>query len=201
MFRLWAVLTCFVSVTAYCQKDPCDLKRDIDGIKVYTCKTGNEKFKLLRAEFELSNVSMSQLKSFIWNVPNYINWQYNMIESELISTEDDNNITYRSLVHAPWPVENRELVLKVKMEEGQTATSIFIRSFEYARPIPPDVVRVPFFDASWKIIHEEKNLKVTYTLRIDPGGSVPAWLANLAMAEGPFISFKKLKYQIENPGK
>jgi hypothetical protein len=59
------------------------------------------------------------------------------------------------------------------------------------------MIRVPFFDGSWKINKGVNVLKVTYTLRIDPGGLVPAWLANLAMAEGPFVSFQKLKKQLE----
>jgi hypothetical protein len=188
---------CFTTATCLAQNDPCDLKRNSQGIKVYTCKTENEKFRLLKAEFTLANISIPELKKFIWDVPNYTTWQYNMTESELLSSSGENEMAYRSLVDAPWPVENRELVLQVKMEEGTPVTRIFIHSFDYKKPSPDDVVRVPFFDASWEVIQQDNLLKVTYTLRIDPGGSVPAWLANLAMAEGPFLSFQKLKQQLE----
>lgn len=186
----------FVSDSVIAQA-PCDLKRDSEGIKVYTCKTENEKFKLLRAEFELYGISLNQLKDFIWNVPNYTTWQYNMIESELISSSGEFEMAYRSVVDAPWPVENRELTLKVQMSVDTTSASIFIHSFDYTKPVPDDMIRVPLFDASWKIVVGAVSLSVTYTLRIDPGGMVPAWLANLAMAEGPFVSFKKLKEQLE----
>ena len=179
------------------QSEPCDLKRNSNSIKVYTCKTENEKFKLLRAEFELKDISLGRLKDFIWDVPNYTTWQYNMIESEMISSSGEFEMAYRSVVDAPWPVENRELVLKVRMIEDSTTASIFIHSFDYEKPTPDNMVRVPLFDGSWKIVKDVNNLKVTYTLRIDPGGLVPAWLANLAMAEGPFVSFKKLKDQLE----
>ena len=188
---------CFVSNVCLAQLEPCDLKRNSDGIKVYTCKTDYQKFRLLRAEFELNNISIPELKKFLWDVPNYVSWQYNMIESELLSSTGDNELAYRSLVDAPWPVENRELVLKVRMKETSAVTHIFIHSFDYEKQPAHDVVRVPFFDASWTIIPSGNTLKITYTLRIDPGGAVPAWLANLAMAEGPFVSFKKLKQQIE----
>lgn len=153
---------------------------------------------MIRAQFTLENISVETLKSFIWNVNNYITWQYNTIEAEMISNSGHDEMKYRSLVHAPWPVENRELVVNLRVMPNDSAmTSILIHSFPYDKPPPDNVVRVPLFDASWKITPKGNMLNVVYTLRIDPGGSVPAWLANLAMAEGPYISFKNLKDQLE----
>ena len=40
------------------------------------------------------------------------------------------------------------------------------------------------------------DLKVSYFLNVDPGGSIPAWLVNLAVAEGPYESFRNLKRQL-----
>jgi len=34
-------------------------------------------------------------------------------------------------------------------------------------------------------------------MRIDPGGSLPVWLVNMAMAEGPYLTFVNLKKQLE----
>lgn len=175
----------------------CNLKKDADGIKVYTCKTEDEKFKSLRAEFELKNITVQQVRSFLWDVKNYTTWQYNMIEAEPLSSSGRDDMTYRSLVDAPWPVENRELVLQMNVKEEPKVTHIFIHSFPYGKPAPDGAIRIPLFDASWKIISEGNTLKVTYALRIDPGGSVPAWLANIALADGPYLSFKKLKTQME----
>ncbi len=171
----------------------CDLKRNADGIKVFTCKTENEKFKSLRAEFVLENTTLKELKDFLWDVTQYETWQYNMLEAEKVSSSGADEMVYRSVVDAPWPVQNRELVVKIKVINDITVTRIVVHSIPYDKPPPDDVIRVPLFDASWKIIHEGNTLKVTYSLRIDPGGSVPAWLANIALAEGPYISFKKLK--------
>ena len=175
----------------------CNLKKDADGIKVYTCKTENEKFKLLRAEFELNNITIQQLMNFLWDVKNYTTWQYNMIEAEMLSNSGREEMAYRSIVDAPWPVDDRELVLKVKVISDSLQTRIFIQNFSYEKLPPEDVVRIPLFDAAWKIIPVGNKLKVTYTLRIDPGGAVPAWLANIALADGPYLSFKKLKNQME----
>jgi START domain len=193
--NIFVFLGCCLTLLSSGQQSDCDLKRDTDGIKVYTCETQNEKFRALRAEFVIDNTSVQKLKDFLWDVSNYITWQYNMIEAERVSSSGNEEMIYRSEIDAPWPVDNRELFVQVKMKQEGATTQVFIHSIPTNRPTKDGVVRVPFFDASWKIIPDGNSLKVTYSLRIDPGGSVPAWLANIAMAEGPYISFKKLKEQ------
>jgi hypothetical protein len=60
-----------------------------------------------------------------------------------------------------------------------------------------NLLRVPFFFATYQVsLVDETSIKIIYTLKIDPGGYVPPWLVNLAMAEGPYISFKNLKTKI-----
>lgn len=179
----------------------CDLKRDSDGIKVYTCKTGTEKFKTLKAEFVLANTSMKQLKTFLWDVSNYPTWQYNLLEAHEILTTTETQVAYRALVDAPWPVENRETIVKMNVMEMDSLLSIQVSGIDYAQPPPENVIRVPYFEASWQVVPNGKNLKAVYTLSIDPGGTVPAWLVNIAMAEGPYESFRNLKMQLEKKNK
>lgn len=192
----FTIFLCYVFPQfSFGQQEDCDLKRDTDGIKVYTCEEANERFKSLRAEFVLENVKMEDLKNFLWDVNNYVTWQYNMIVAERLSSSGNEEMTYRSEIDAPWPVENRELVVKVTMQQEKNMMKFFIKNTPYNKTPKEDVVRVPYFEASWTVVPDGTSLKVTYTLRIDPGGSVPPFLVNIAMAEGPYVSFKKLKEQ------
>lgn len=177
---------------------PCDLKRDSEGIRVYTCKSELEKFKSLRAEFELTNINKNELRVFLWNVRNYTTWQYNVVQAYAMDSVGENNLSYRALIDAPWPVENRETIVRMKVAETDTAMHITINEIAHEAPVPDNFVRVPFFRAQWVIVPKGNVLHVTYSLRIDPGGYVPAWLVNIAMADGPFQSFKNLKAQL-NP--
>lgn len=171
----------------------CDLKRDADGIRVYTCKEQNEKFKSLRAEFELPNITTSQLKTFLWDVENYQTWQYNLMEAHTVDTVTLTTLAYRALIDAPWPVDNREIVVKMRIHETPGQLAISIQTHPYLKQPPDGFIRVPFFEATWTVVKQSHALKITYALRIDPGGSVPAWLVNIAMADGPYVSFKNLK--------
>ncbi len=59
-------------------------------------------------------------------------------------------------------------------------------------------VRVPSSHSKWVITKiNETLLQVKYQMQIDPGGSVPAWLANWVCAEAPYRSFKKMKLLLE----
>jgi hypothetical protein len=67
-------------------------------------------------------------------------------------------------------------------------------------PVKQGIVRVTKFEGKWTIIPLGKNLiKVEYVLRVDPGGSIPAWLINLFSTRGPYESFKKLRQQLQKP--
>jgi hypothetical protein len=173
----------------------CKLKRDEDGVKVYTCKAEGAKLKSLRAEFFLKGVKIDELETFLMDVKGYTSWQYNMIESTVIKKVSDQDVIYRTEVEAPWPVENRELIVRYTSQRDtiKQTMDIVIENIDMQYPRKDDVVRVPSSYATWRISTHGNDLKIEYALRIDPGGSVPAWLVNIAMADGPHHSFRNLK--------
>lgn len=141
-----------------------------------------------------------ELKTFLMRVENYPTWQYNMIHAEVIQKLSENEITYVSEIDAPWPVEDRELVINFKVSPDFTVhqMQIDMHTFQSGRPVKEGFFRVPFMHGHWNVKSiENHSLQVEYILQIDPGGSIPAWLVNLAMAEGPYISFRNLKKQLE----
>jgi hypothetical protein len=178
----------------------CELKKQGEGINVYTCKSNHEQFKTLKAEFQVNNTSLSELKIFLMQIDNYPTWQYNMIHAEVIQKQSDNEISYVSEIDAPWPLQDRESVINLRFEHDVATQQMQIdmRSFQSARPVKEGFLRVPFMHGHWTVKSINANsLQVEYILQIDPGGSIPAWLVNMAMAEGPYVSFINLKKQLE----
>lgn len=177
----------------------CDLKKDKDGIKVYTCKSDSSKFRSLVAEFDLENTSLQTLENFLWDVDNYVNWQYNMVESALIKRINDQVMIYRSEIDAPWPVEDREMLVQFSVIRDQLPDELtfLIYTITYDYPLKENVLRVPYSNATWQVKRNGNSLHVKYVMKINPGGYVPPMLVNLAMAEGPYVSFLNLKKMIE----
>jgi hypothetical protein len=178
----------------------CALKKENEGLKVYTCDTTNEKLKILRAELILRNTTFEKLLSFVEDIDNYVNWQYNTVAARLITKSSHHWLRYRMVVDAPWPLADRELVAEMNSRFDSTSQTLHIttRSVVIDTPVQGSMVRIPFSEAKWRVTRlNQSSLKIDYTLRVDPGGYVPAWLANMAMAEGPFYSFSKLKEYLQ----
>ncbi len=181
------------------QTKNCDLKIDKDGIKVYTCRSDTSKFRSLITEFTLENITFEELQAFLWKVDNYVNWQYNMVDAILLKKVNEQSIIYRSEVDAPWPVQNREMIVQLSVNNNlgpdQLSFSMHTVSTDY--PLSEDLTRVPYSQATWTVKRVKNKLFVTYQLNIDPGGYIPPMLVNLAMAEGPYESFHNLKNLLE----
>lgn len=195
------VLFLLIMLNSLCmraQESDCVLKKDKDGIKVYTCKSDTSKFRSLKAEFVIENTSIAELKEFLFTVSNYLNWQFDATEATMLQRINDNEMIYRVVIDAPWPVDNRELIVhfQVSLQQEDQAT-FHINTVPSDLPLQEDLVRIPYSQASWEITRVNQSLHATYRMNINPGGNVPAWLVNIAMADGPHESFRDLKKLIE----
>jgi hypothetical protein len=189
---------CVLSVSLSAQDADCVLKKDNDGVKVYTCKSDTSKFRSLKAEFSVQDVSIAELKTFLFTVPKYLNWQYHAIEANLVKAISDSEMIYRVVIDAPWPLDNREMVVQFTADiKDQDNAKFTINSVASDYPQNEDLIRVPFSQASWTITRANNTLHVIYKMNIDPGGYVPPLLVNIAMADGPHQSFRNLKKLIE----
>lgn len=192
------LILCIHSIWGLAQSSECTLKKEKDGIRVYSCKSDTSKYHSLQADFSIHNTSIDQLEKFLLDIPNYVNWQYNTLEAEIVKQVSNNQITYRTLVDAPWPVENRELIVQfqsIKENSGEMNLVLHSTIAEFAPP--KDVVRVPFSKSRWYVKTAGTSLDIKFELSIHPGGQVPYWLVNMVLAEGPYQSFRTLKKLME----
>jgi len=174
----------------------CKLRKDQDSIKVFTCNTDTSKFKSIKAEFFV-NTTLNKLELFLLDFPNYTTWQYNTVESRVIKKISDTEYIYYAKIEAPWPVMDRDMVVRFKIERNKNHLIVSANSESRILPENKAYVRVPTSRSQWMVTEEQKNrLSVKYAIQIDPGGSVPAWLINWVSANAPYQSFKNLKKQI-----
>ncbi len=182
--------------------DECELRKSKDGIKVYVCDTPDSKLKSISATFQLE-ASLSTLASIIMDVEQYPGWQYKVIQTEMIHRTSEREFLYRGEVKAPWPVSNRDLVVRMKiLQDSETkVTRITAISEPKSHPEKEGVIRVPKSETRWVITPlNPSELRVEYYFLVDPGGSIPGWLLNLTIAEGPYQTFKNLIARVQNDG-
>ncbi len=176
----------------------CELKKSQDGIFIYVCKVPSSNLKLVKAHFTI-NTKESILAAHLMDVKNYTHWQYHNMKTEVIKKISNSEIIYHSHVSAPWPVTNRDLVMHLKISQDIATKIMTVEIDGLPDYIPPqrDFVRVPSTHARWTVTPIGKDLlDINYTLLIDPGGSIPVWIVNMALANGPYETFRNLKARI-----
>ncbi|MBL7856374.1 MAG: lipid-binding protein [Cyclobacteriaceae bacterium] len=172
------------------------MKKDQDSVLVYTCHQPESKIKSIKASLTV-RASLSELTARVMDVKSYTTWQYRIIKSEVLKNINERELIFHSEVSAPWPVSNRDMVahLTVEQDKSTKAVTITIEGVpDFIPPVNKDVVRVQQSLGRWVVTPLQNGvLKVEYTFVIDPGGSIPSWLVNMAAAEGPSYTFRQFR--------
>ena len=170
-----------------------ELKKNQDGIAVYTRKAAKGSIKELRVVCEL-DATKAQLISTIENIADYNSWVYSNKKSTILKMITPQNIIYYTQSHLPWPIKDRDLIVELNITPTPDVLNIQAKSLPDYLPKENDYIRVPYSFAQWKVTQGADNkLKVDYTFSIDPGGSIPSWIVNATLTIGPFNSFVRLK--------
>ncbi|GAB2497970.1 START domain-containing protein [Algoriphagus taiwanensis] len=189
-----ALLTFFTFPFGTQQKD-CELRKSAEGIEVYTCKMEDSKINSIQSSFTVST-SIEALSEALFDLDNFHKWQYKIRKTEMLKRISSEEFVYRAELQTPWPVSNRDLILQVKMSKGSKPNEYHFSAIGRPGFIPPrdGFVRVPLSEAHWYIqVVDDHHIEIKHSILIDPGGSIPAWLMNLSLAEGPFETFKSLR--------
>ncbi|MDF2437229.1 MAG: lipid-binding domain protein [Bacteroidota bacterium] len=196
---------CFFSWNTYAQNaDTWTLKKSESGISVYARDAENSSYKELKSILYLKT-SLSSLVALLSDYESYPKWVYRCGVSTTIKRISElETIHYQNIV-APWPVDSRDFVVNIKLSQDPLSGAVSLVSSCIPNYIPKvkDHVRITEFRASWTLTpQKDGTVEVVYQLLVNPGGSIPAWLINLAVVDGPFETslnliqwIKKDKYQ------
>ena len=171
------------------------LKTEEDCIKVFTRPVADSKFKALKVECNL-HTSARHLVAEIMDVKNCTSWVYHTKSITLLKQPSPKEIYYYSEVNVPWPAQNRDFIAHLKVEQNPQTKVVTIDApciNEFVKEKEGDV-RIKHSLGKWVITPlSNSEVHVEYSIEVDPGGSVPAWLVNMFATEGPLQSFKKLR--------
>jgi hypothetical protein len=84
------------------------LKKDQDGIKVYTKSAENSHYDELKVETTLT-ATLSSLAALILDIDNYQNWSFNTEKAYVLKKVGPGDLYFYTLIHSPWPASDRDL--------------------------------------------------------------------------------------------
>ena len=177
------------------------LKNEKDGIKVYVGTVPDSKFKAIKVDCEL-NTSLSQLVKVLLDIRTCPEWVDHTKSCTLLKQVSSSELYYYSEIDIPWPAQNRDFVAHLTVHQNPVTKVVTVDG-----PAVPGfvqtksgIVRVHSSKGSWIITPLKKDIvRVEYTLQVDPGGDIPAWLVNLLATQGPMKSFEGLIAQLKKP--
>ncbi|MGV3587529.1 MAG: START domain-containing protein [Adhaeribacter sp.] len=176
-------------------QDNWELKKNENGIAVYTRGIANEKLKEIRVICELPGTTAG-LISVLQNVSGHADWVYLTEKATLVKKLSPNSLVYYTTTDMPWPVTDRDLVVEFSYQEIPGTKNLAIQAKSAEGYVPPKkgYVRVPYSLATWEVAPVAKDkIKIDYVFRVNPGGTIPSWLVNMAAATGPYNTFVKLR--------
>jgi START domain len=195
---IFLISCAFLSVNA---QDGWVLMQQSNGIKQYTRAVHQAKINELKVELTLE-AKLSEIASLLLDIDNYSKWSRNLKTSYILKQVSSDELYFYTEVNSPWPANNRDLVVHLKIMQDSQTKVMTIREVGVPNYIPPkkDIVRVPYSNETWTIAPlDPSHLQITYYLQIDPGGGVPTWLVNLFAAKAPLESFKYLATLVQQP--
>ncbi|WP_183558010.1 START domain-containing protein [Mucilaginibacter sp. SP1R1] len=202
MYRKITLLLLFIiTLTIANAEEPWTLSTNKEGIKVYTRHVPNSKIKAIKVECSL-NATPAQLVAVLLDIKGSQDWVYHTKSVSLIKQVSPSELYYYSEVSVPWPVHNRDFIAHIKVTQDPTTKVVTVDApcLPDMIPVKEDIVRIEHSVGKWVITPSDNGqIKVEYTLHVDAGGSVPAWLLNMFITQGPMESFKKLKVQLQKP--
>lgn len=195
-FTLLLCLCCAVSPAQGVWK----LRRDEDGIKVFTTNTINSDFKSIKVECTVK-ATLPALIAFLMDIDKQHDWVYNTRSSQLLKQLAPNEVIFYAEVSVPWPGTNRDYVAHFTINQvSPSLTIIDSRAEPDLLPEKEGLIRVRRSVAHWQITTVSPDVQqIVYTVSFDPAGAIPAWLTNLFVTKGPFQTFQQLRAGVAAP--
>ncbi|MDP4130578.1 MAG: START domain-containing protein [Bacteroidota bacterium] len=190
----FSLFSCFSGTT----QGTWNLKKDKEGIKVYSRSSEHSKIDEIKADFNVQG-TLSEMAAVMLDVDDHVQWAYSTKSNALLKKTNDADLYFYTEMNSPWPLSNRDLIVHLLLSQDPASKIMTIEETEVPDYIPEkkSVVRVPFSKAVWTVTPvNKKTIKINYQIEVDPGGAVPAWVVNMFAAKCPFESFKNLRTQI-----
>ena len=135
---------------------------------------------------------MDRVVDVIADPASFVRWLPDAIECRELKRTGTERFVYVE-THAPWPVSNRDGVYHFTFSREGDAATVRVEALPDFIARREGRVRVTRSDGSWRIEPSTHGVRASYEIHADPGGWVPAWLANLTVVKMPYETLRNLR--------
>lgn len=174
------------------------LEKDTDGVKVYTRVVEGSPLKEFKGITHLKT-SLTSIVALLDDRAVAPSWIKDTRESSLIKKIDSSVSIAYNVTAAPWPVKDRDMVLKSVMTQNPEtlAVRIDLNAEKDGKPEHKDRMRITKMNGHWEFNPQANGeVEVVYQVHADPAGSLPTWLVNSLVVDMPFHTLKNMQTKV-----
>jgi hypothetical protein len=170
-----------------------DLKKEKDGIKVYLANSDDSKIKQFKVE-TFVNAKPREIADAVIDLENNYKWFVNVEKAQLLKQLGKDEFIFKQVIQVPFPFKNREVIEYCIVKDlPNGVVRIDLKEDSTFIPESEDYVRMPISRGYWILTPSGDGTNIEYSFLADPGGNIPAWLANQFIVSSPFKTIKGLR--------
>ena len=179
-----------------------DLKKNEDGIKVYSKRVKNSPLLAFKAVTEV-DYPVSKVATVIKDSKRRSEWVPEILEIKVIEKISlTEQIEYQK-VNSPWPLKDREILVygKILFNDEKKQFEIWVKSTERDDvPVGENCIRAVLMGSSYFIKPIGRNkTRLTVEIHLDPKGMVPKWIVNWVQKGWSFKYMEGFRKQVAKP--
>lgn len=170
-----------------------------DGITLWKHEVPGQSVPGFRGQVEIA-APFGPIVKAIEDTSKHTEWMYRCAESTVLKKESDSEYVLYNLTDSPWPVSDRDVVLrsvKETKEDGSETTMRFQNVTSPDKPPVKDVVRMPKLRGYYKLVRlAPDKTQVTYEVEADVGGRLPDWIVRSVVKDMPYNTLDRLRARV-----
>ncbi|NND81999.1 MAG: hypothetical protein HKN50_06175 [Gammaproteobacteria bacterium] len=177
-----------------------ELKRDKDGIQIFTSVVPDSPYKAVKA-VTTANASVRSAVALVMDFGACSKWAEYCKKSYVLEQQDPFTAYVYTLNDLPFPVKNRHVTAVVHWFVADAGRQVQMISHAVTDRAIPDInaIRLQQATAEWRFVEETNGiLRIESYAHIDPNGVTPAWLTNMLLVDSPFKTLEKMRAIIES---
>lgn len=166
---------------------------DRGDVTVYVKPVPGNPLKAFKGIIEVPQPMLSVM-AVMGDIERYPDWVFQCSGVEMRPDEWGRDVI-RILIQGIWPVSDRDGVARSTITQDPDSLAITIHSRDAEGVLPPQdgYVRLPRLDNTFLFEPLEDGwTRITFETFVDPGGYIPAWLANLVATQAPTYSLTRM---------
>lgn len=163
-----------------------ELKKDKDGIKIYTKHVEGSGLKAIKATTTF-NAPLETCAAILRDIEHLTDLFPDTKVAKKISQSDNQQVHYLEM-DAPWPVADRDGAFTLVYTYNTALQTLVVdaKMTPNAYPLQDKYVRLTKGGGTWTFKRvDNTHTSLEYYFHGEPGGNIPAWLANSVVEENP----------------